>query len=157
MKGNKKLNLLRALLVLACCLLAAGLLLPMFTVTQFWLVNHSLSVVSGIYELWQKELYPLVILIFVFSIVLPIAKIALLFKVLNNTQGNSAPLQHTLRLMHDYGRWGMLDVLVVAVLVVSVKLGAIASIEIHPGLYVFGAAVLLIMWLTHQVMNLLEQ
>jgi len=50
----------------------------------------------------------------------------------------------------------MLDVMVVAVLIVTVKLGALASIEIHPGLYIFGLAVLLIMYITQQVVSLLE-
>lgn len=58
--------------------------------------------------------------------------------------------------MHDYGRWAMLDVLVVAVLIVTVKLGMIASIEIHWGFYVFASAVLLIMLLTHRVARLIE-
>ena len=56
--------------------------------------------------------------------------------------------------MHDYGRWAMLDVMVVAILIVTVKLGAIASIQIHVGLYIFGVAVLLIMFITHQVVSL---
>ena len=59
-----------------------------------------------------------------------------------------------LHLMHDYGRWAMLDVMVVAVLIVTVKLGAIASIKVHLGLYVFGAAALLIMLITHKVVHL---
>ena len=58
--------------------------------------------------------------------------------------------------MHDYGRWAMLDVMVVAMLIVTVKLGAIASIQIHPGLYVFGAAVLLIMLTTQLTVNALR-
>lgn len=58
--------------------------------------------------------------------------------------------------MHDYGRWAMLDVLVVAMLIVTVKLGMIASIEIHWGFYVFTSAVLLIMPLTRHVTKLLN-
>ena len=58
--------------------------------------------------------------------------------------------------MHDYGRWAMLDVMVVAMLIVTVKLGAIASIQIHPGLYVFGAAVLLIMLITQLTVSTLR-
>ena len=56
--------------------------------------------------------------------------------------------------MHDYGRWAMLDVMVVAILIVTVKLGAIASIQIHAGLYIFGTAVLLIMLITQQVVSM---
>ena len=59
--------------------------------------------------------------------------------------------------MHDYGRWAMLDVMVVAILIVTVKLGAIASIQVHAGLYVFGIAVLLIMFITHQAIALYDE
>ena len=50
----------------------------------------------------------------------------------------------------------MLDVFVVAVLVASVKLGALASIEVHYGLYLFGFAVLLTMVAMHKVQHRLE-
>jgi paraquat-inducible protein A len=53
--------------------------------------------------------------------------------------------------MHEYGRWAMLDVMVVSLLIVTVKLGAIASIEVHSGLFVFGLSVLLIMFITRRV------
>jgi paraquat-inducible protein A len=59
--------------------------------------------------------------------------------------------------MHDYGRWAMLDVMVVAMLIMTVKLGAVASIQIHTGLYIFAAAVLLIMLLTQQVVHYSQQ
>jgi paraquat-inducible protein A len=59
--------------------------------------------------------------------------------------------------MHEYGRWAMLDVMVVAVLIMTVKLGAVASIHIHSGLYIFAAAVLLIMFLTQQVVKHIEK
>jgi paraquat-inducible protein A len=39
----------------------------------------------------------------------------------------------------------MLDVFVVATLVVSVKLGSLAQVEVHYGLYAFAASVLLTM------------
>ena len=48
----------------------------------------------------------------------------------------------------------MLDVMVMAVLIVTVKLGAIASIKVHFGLFVFGASVLLIMIITNKVVRL---
>ena len=45
----------------------------------------------------------------------------------------------------------MLDVFVVAILVVTVKLGAIASITVHFGIYLFTLAVLASMLLTHKI------
>ena len=56
--------------------------------------------------------------------------------------------------MHEYGRWTMLDVMVVAMLIVTVKLGVIASIQVHVGLYLFGLAVLLLMFITSKVSKL---
>ena len=50
----------------------------------------------------------------------------------------------------------MLDVFVVAVLVVTVKLGAIASVEIHYGMYFFSAAIILTMIITARIVKLAE-
>jgi paraquat-inducible protein A len=45
----------------------------------------------------------------------------------------------------------MLDVLVVAILIASVKLGSMANVEAHFGLYIFAIGVLGSMWLTKNV------
>jgi paraquat-inducible protein A len=58
--------------------------------------------------------------------------------------------------MHLYGKWSMLDVFVVAVLVVTVKLGAIANVEMHYGLYFFSAAVILTMIITARIVKLTD-
>ena len=50
-----------------------------------------------------------------------------------------------------YGKWSMLDVLVVAILVSTVKLGSMANIEVHIGLYIFAMGVLGSMWLTKNI------
>ena len=81
-------------------------------------------------------------------------KIAVLFKLLAVNGKDNSSYRRYLHLMHDYGRWAMLDVMVVAVLIVTVKLGAIASIQVHYGLYLFGASVLLIMIVTNKVVAL---
>jgi paraquat-inducible protein A len=48
----------------------------------------------------------------------------------------------------------MLDVFVVAVLVVTVKLGTIAQVQIHYGLYAFCAAILLTLFITSRISRL---
>ena len=62
-----------------------------------------------------------------------------------------------LELMHRFGRWSMLDVFVVAILVVVVKLGAIGDVEKHLGLYAYAGAAILIMLLTNKIVKLVEQ
>ncbi|MEW8508057.1 MAG: paraquat-inducible protein A [Candidatus Thiodiazotropha sp.] len=145
---------LRLLLLLASCLLLAGLYLPMLTLTKFLFIASSFSVISGIMELFQRDHWFLFIIVGLFSVILPIVKIVLLFLLLQLHGLNSTRYTRLLKLMHDYGRWGMLDVMVVAVMVVAVKLDVIAEIEIHIGLYLFAAAVLLIMFITHRVAGL---
>lgn len=147
---------LRWLLVVASLLLLAGFISPIMTITQLVWINHSFSIVSGIWQLWQDGHFMLFLLVAGFSVILPIAKIILLFNLLHPRTTHVHHRKKLLQLMHNYGRWAMLDVMVVAMLIVSVKLGAIASIQIHAGLYVFGGAVLLIMLITHQVVKLYQ-
>jgi len=59
--------------------------------------------------------------------------------------------------MHLYGKWSMLDVFIVAVLVVAVKLAAIVQVEMRYGLYAFAASVLLTMFITARVVVLADR
>lgn len=152
--GNQQKSLyLLLLLLLASGLLIAGLIMPMMTITKLVFFSDSFSVLQGVYELFQHGHIFLFILVAGFSIVLPILKIGVLFRLLSADANHGSNFHRLLQLMHDYGRWAMLDVLVVAILIVTVKLGAIASIEVHSGLYVFGLAVLLIMFITNRVVK----
>lgn len=147
---------LRWLLIIASLLLIAGFVSPIMTITQLVWISHSFSIVSGVWQLWQEGHFVLFLIIGLFSIILPVAKIILLFNLLHPNTVEVNHRKKLLNLMHHYGRWAMLDVMVVAMLIVSVKLGAIASIQIHAGLYIFGSAVLLIMLITHHVVKLYE-
>jgi len=118
------------------------------------LVKNSFSVFSGVLELFRNGQFLLFLVVAGFSIVLPILKIGVLFALMSRRAQQSEKLGNYLHLMHEYGRWAMLDVMVVAILIVAVKLGAIVTVEIHYGLFVFGAAVLLIMLLTRSVVRL---
>ncbi len=150
---EKKAKKLRWLLMLATFLFVLGIFLPMITISKFIIVKNSFSVISGVIELLRNGQILLFIIVAGFSIVLPIMKIKVLFKLLSQKAMDNPKIKRYLHLMHEYGRWAMLDVMVVAVLIVTVKLGAIASIKVHFGLFVFGAAVLLIMLITNKVVR----
>jgi paraquat-inducible protein A len=145
---------LRWLLMLAAVFFAMGIFFPMITLSKFIIIENSFSVISGVVELFNNGQFPIFVLVAGFSIVLPVMKILVLFKLLSTSTKQNPKIKRYLHLMHDYGRWAMLDVMVVAVLIVTVKLGAIATIQVHFGLYVFGASVLLIMVVTHKVVRL---
>ena len=151
---QREIPLLLGLLIVAAILFALGIFLPMLTLSKFIVIKNSFSVVSGVVELLQNGQILVFIIVTSFSIVLPIFKIAFLFKLLRTLNSVSLKTEKYLYLMHEYGRWAMLDVMVVAILIVTVKLGAVASIQVHSGLYVFGSSVLLIMLITHRVVKL---
>lgn len=147
---------LSALLLATTLLLLSGFFLPLLTLTKFLFIANSFSIASGLVALYQQGLWFVFMVVGLFSVVLPLLKIGLLFLLLHHREIRSPRYGRLLKLMHDYGRWAMLDVMVVAVMIVTVKLGVVAEIEIHPGLYLFGSAVLLIMYLTHRVVAFAE-
>jgi paraquat-inducible protein A len=145
---------LQLLLALTAVLLLVGLSAPMLTIEQFLFIKSSFSVLSGTWQLLLQGQYLLFLLIAGFSIVLPTLKLLVLLRLTGAAIQHDSRLPRYLKLMHDYGRWSMLDVFVVAVLVVTVKLGAIAQVQIHYGLYAFCAAVLLTLFITARISRL---
>lgn len=139
-------------LLVSTALLFSGLLMPLLSVQQFWIWSDSISIVGGVWQLFTAGQYALFVIVGTFSICLPFAKLLLLIRIVMSRAPRSHPLLQTLlRRLHDWGRWAMLDVLVVAVLIVVVKSGAAVQVQAELGLYLFSVAVLLIMFLTGRV------
>lgn len=144
---------LQLLLAVTLVLLGIGLASPIITLKKFIFLENTFSVLGGVLQLLKEGKLFLFIAITGFSILLPLLKIGVLFKLLRR-RNNDRQLQRYLHWMHLYGKWSMLDVFVVAVLVVTVKLGAIANVEVRYGLYAFAAAVVLMMYVTARVVAL---
>ena len=161
----------KLLFILASILLVVGVSLPLITVSKLVVISTTYSLLSGIFALLSNGQVVLFVAVFLFSIVLPLAKMYCLYKVIfsrrnssvsnlspnpsPNSSSNSSPtIDRYIKLMHDYGRWAMLDVMVVAVLIVASKLSVLASVEVHVGLYVFGLSVILVMLLTQRAVKL---
>jgi paraquat-inducible protein A len=137
-------------------MLIAGAVLPMFTFSQFYIFNDTFSLVSGIYYLLAEGEPLLFIVVFSFSILMPVWKMFLLYRLLHSQDGDNTRRHRQLHVLSFLGKWSMLDVFVVAILVVTVKLGAIASITVHFGIYLFTLAVLASMLLTHKIAALAD-
>jgi paraquat-inducible protein A len=147
---------LRIVLGFTSCFLVVGLVAPIITLKKFLLIENTFSVLSGAIALLKEGQVFLFVVITGFSVVLPLLKIGVLNKLLSAKEKNSENLDKYLHWMHLYGKWSMLDVFVVAVLVAAVKLGAIASVEMRFGLYAFATAVILMMYLTAKVVSLIN-
>lgn len=104
---------------------------------------------SGIVFLWIDGSWFLAVLVFVASIVVPLAKLLVLsFLAVSVQRGSAArPLLRTrlYRGIEFVGRWSMLDIYVVTLLVGLVQLQSVAAISAGPGAVAFGAVVVLTM------------
>ena len=107
------------------------------------------TIMSGIVFLWTSGSHGLAMLVFAASIVIPLFKLmSLLFLVLSVHSKSAWQLKERsrlYRLVHAIGRWSMLDVYVVSLLVALVQINSLAHIQAGTGAAAFGAVVVLTM------------
>ena len=145
------------LLTVAGLLLTIGLVSPIITFKKFIFIENTFSILTACWNLLKQGQIFLFVLISLFSIILPIFKLSLLFKLTLAKQAVNSNTKKLLEWIHRFARWSMLDVFVVAILVVVVKLGAIGDVEKHAGLYAYAGAAILIMLLTSNVIKYVER
>lgn len=143
------------LIVISAISLFIGLNLPVLTVHKLWEKN-TFSILSGIINLWKERYYFLAVIIFFFSIVFPIIKLATLF-IIWSVRLKDEQRKWLLYCLEALGKWSMLDVFVIAIIIVSIKLGALASAKAENGIYYFGIAILLAMLVTNLQSNLVNR
>lgn len=107
------------------------------------------TILSGVVYLLHHGMWPLAAIVFVASVFVPLMKLVILVFLLVSVQRRSAwrPRERTrlYRLTEAIGRWSMVDIYVVTILVALVKLGNLATIEAGAGAVFFGAVVVLTM------------
>ena len=107
------------------------------------------TILSGALFLLDHGLWPLAAIIFIASVFVPLLKIVLLsglaLSVERRSQWRPRERAKIYRLVETIGRWSMVDVYVVTILVALVHLGAVAQVEARMGAVFFGAVVVLTM------------
>jgi paraquat-inducible protein A len=105
------------------------------------------TVWEGCVRLFQDGQWGIAIVVFMASILIPLLKLIGLFVLVTATMLNVSSFkpQRTwlYRVIDSIGRWAMLDVFVLAILVSLVKLQRLATIIAGPGLAAFTAVVVL--------------
>ncbi|MBI2511783.1 MAG: paraquat-inducible protein A [Opitutae bacterium] len=125
------------LLVVAAALFLSGVFFPFFHVSKFWIFHEAVSVVGGIVMLFQEGEYFLFAVLTLFTLVFPAAKLGLLSLIWLERDKNLPRIQRLHARVASVGKWSMLDVFVVAILIVVMKAAGLAKIEIGLGLYLF--------------------
>jgi len=117
--------------------------LPIMKVQRLGHANEA-SILEGIASLLGSGQWVVGLIVLLCSIVFPLTK--LLAMLLLSTAGLRLRRRHravTYRVIEWTGRWGMLDVLLVAVLVAVLKLGDIVEVAAGPAALAFGSCVVL--------------
>lgn len=108
------------------------------------------TIMSGVIYFIHSGSWPVALIIFIASIFVPLLKLLILILLLISVQQGWQwrPIDRTrlYRLTEAIGRWSMLDIFVVTILVALVHLGALANIEAGPGALYFGAVVVVTMF-----------
>ncbi len=149
-------RLVGPLLLAAVGLLAAGLTVPFLSVERFFIFTDRISVLAALSQLVAAGEWLVAAVLFLFSVLFPAAKIGLALWLWHFADIGGSGFARAVRRLEVLGKWSMLDVLVAALLIVSVKASAIADARTEPGLYLFLAAVVLSMVVVHRVRRLAD-
>lgn len=117
--------------------------------TTFLGVNEPSSIMEGVLLLWSLGSYPVALVIFFASVVIPLAKILSLSWLCLQSYypTEKEPLQKLklYRITEIVGRWSMIDIFVVAVLTGLVQMGNLIAIFPGPAVLSFAAVVIFTM------------
>lgn len=111
------------------------------------------TIVSGVIALWAGGSWDLALIVFIASVVVPIAKIAVLAVLLLSVQfgwlTGRRRRTRLFRLVEWVGQWSMLDIFVVVLMVALVQFSTLARIDAGPGAAAFGTVVVMTMFAAH--------
>jgi paraquat-inducible protein A len=137
-----------ALLASAALMLVPANLYPVMTVIHFGHGEPS-TILGGVMHLIDSGTWPLAMLVFFASFVVPVSKIAVLVLLLVTAQAGSRWRRRDRTLLYRVtevvGAWSMVDIFLVGILVALVNLGVLATVHAGVGAVFFGCAVVLTM------------
>jgi len=137
-----------ALVMAALILYIPANLMPIMQVTSLGRIQTD-TIMSGALFLMKSGMWPLALVVFVASIFVPLVKILILILLLISVRWRWTwrPRERTqlYRILELVGRWSMVDIYVVTILVALVQLGNLANVVAQPGAIFFAAVVVLTM------------
>ncbi|MFZ3186186.1 MAG: paraquat-inducible protein A [Pseudomonas sp.] len=137
-----------ALLVTAALMYIPANFLPIMTVYSLGKGQPD-TIMSGVIELIHYDMVPIALVVFVASILVPTFKLVgltlLLYSVERHQPLSARQRGWMYRFIEWIGRWSMLDIFVITILVALVNFGSLASIEAGFGAVAFCSVVILTM------------
>ena len=142
-------RLIPAALAATGILLAGGLSLPVMRVDKFFIFSDRFSIIDSLFALFRSEEYFLFTVVFVFTVVFPGTKRFYAARLWAAIDVDDPRFSRTLGIIDTLGKWSMLDVLLLAIAVASIKLSVVGDAHTNPGLYLFCGAIITSMLSLH--------
>lgn len=137
-----------ALLAAAAIMYIPANVYPIMTTTSLGSSSAS-TIIGGVVELIQMGSWPVATVIFIASVIVPVGKLIALawlcLVVRQRHRLNAISRTRLYRITEFIGRWSMVDIFVVAILVALIRAGSLMSITPGPAALAFGAVVVLTM------------
>lgn len=138
-----------ALLLSGFCLYIPANIFPIMTVTRLG-VGEPHTIIGGIIALINGDMVPIAMLVLVASILVPLLKLLglslLLLNVHYRWQAHAKKWTIMYRIIAFVGRWSMLDIFMISILVSLVDMGGVAQVIAGPAATAFAAVVVLTMF-----------
>ncbi len=120
----------------AMSLFPAAVLLPILEIEKLG-HHHRSSILGGIFDLYRAGSFFVATVILLFSIVLPLLKILALLELSWLCSMKQKHRARTYRWMEQIGKWSMMDVMLLALLVMTIKLTGVVQFHFGPALIAF--------------------
>jgi paraquat-inducible protein A len=137
-----------SLVIAAALLYIPANVLPVMRTHTFF-SDEDDTIMSGVISLAQSGSWPVAVLVFFASIVVPLLKLIALGEILIAVSRKSIrdPQQRSrlFRIVEFVGRWSMLDVFAMSLLVALVQVQSLATVEVRPAALAFAGVVVLTM------------
>lgn len=137
-----------ALVITGFLLYVPANFMPVLTTVRLGRADEN-TILSGVVELVQNDLWPLAIIVFSASIILPLLKLCGLTWMLIATHLRSRRLlvgrTRFYRMIDLVGRWSNIDVFAVSLLIAALRFGALTEVHAGNGLVAFAAVVIVTM------------
>jgi paraquat-inducible protein A len=134
------------LIACAAVLYVPANVLPVMTTRTFF-DDEKDTIMSGVLVLLHSGSWPIALLVFIASIIVPLLKIlafaVLLYSAWRGSPQNRLQRSELFRMLEFIGRWSMLDIYAISLLATLVQIKSFASIIVGWGAWAFGAVVVL--------------
>ncbi|MGA2396834.1 MAG: paraquat-inducible protein A [Steroidobacteraceae bacterium] len=135
-----------ALVITAAVLYIPANVLPVMHTHEIF-SDEDDTIMSGVISLAHQGSWPIALLVFFASMVVPLLKLValgeILFAISRGRVRHTRQRSRLFRIVEFVGRWSMLDVFALSLLASLVQIQSLATIQIRPGAFAFAAVVVL--------------